>query len=133
MTLSAYLAESTGDDKFKEKALLTANCIKSHIIDAETNLVKDCIINGLTCETESSTLSCHLTGMFLRGLAILATITDDTTWTTLLLEVAKASMQYPDWHDNGILIAGIEGEASENNDQKCLRGCHSCAVDLCHG
>ncbi|KAG8952999.1 hypothetical protein FRC03_011962 [Tulasnella sp. 419] len=124
MTLSSYLAECTGDQKYLDTALLTANCIKSWMIDFTTSLTKDCLIDALAAkERDGAVLSCHLTGLTIEGFIVLACATRDDGWRSLAIEMARSAMLYGEWHTlDGILNVCSDRAASDDTNVRTLKG-----------
>lgn len=82
-SLSAYLAEATGDSKYTTAAILSANWIKNHRYQTSTQLVLDSI-NAVDCSVSADDFTfTYNSGKFVEGLAVLATVTKDQQWTTL--------------------------------------------------
>ncbi|KAG8917011.1 hypothetical protein FRC02_003416 [Tulasnella sp. 418] len=124
MTLSSYLAECTGDRKYLEIALLTANCIKTWMVDVTTSLVKDCLIDALSAkERDGSILSSHLTGLAIEGFTILSCVTRDDGWRSLAIDMARSAMLYGTWHtSDGILNICSDRAASDDTNVRTLKG-----------
>ncbi|KAJ7114051.1 hypothetical protein C8R44DRAFT_881601 [Mycena epipterygia] len=91
ITLSAFLFEYTGDSKYMAAAILSANWIKAHNINADM-LVLDGV-SAFDCSTSPTTWlfthnSCKYYSLesdskYIEGLSVLATVTGDAQWTTL--------------------------------------------------
>ncbi|KAG8913235.1 hypothetical protein FRC02_005578 [Tulasnella sp. 418] len=124
MTLSCYLAECTGVMKYKDTAVLSANCVTKWMLDSATMLIKHCQIDAKTAEEASGAiLSSHLTGIAIEGFTVLSRVTGDESWGTLAIDMAVAAMKYEGWHDsNGILTVGCDEDASTNTDVKAFKG-----------
>ncbi|KAG8944546.1 hypothetical protein FRC03_002048 [Tulasnella sp. 419] len=124
MTLSSYLAESSGDKKYLETALLTANCIKRWMIDSTTTLIKDCLVDASSAqERDGSVLSCHLTGLAIEGFAVLACVARDDEWRSLTIDIARSAMRHDEWHSSaGILTLCSNTAASDDTNVRTLRG-----------
>ena len=81
-SLSAYLAEVTGDSSYTTAALLSANWIKNVNINSN-DIVLDGL-SGATCSrSPSNWLFTYNSGKYIEGLSILASITKDSSWTNL--------------------------------------------------
>ncbi|KAG8913933.1 hypothetical protein FRC02_005241 [Tulasnella sp. 418] len=124
MTLSSYLAECTGQAKFKDVAILSANCIKRWMIDPATKLIKECFIDVLKVkEREGAVLSCHLTGMAIEGFHVLAVVSGDESWKSLANDIAVAAMRHNEWHTpDGILNVGSNEDVSKSTDNNMFKG-----------
>ncbi|KAG8937508.1 hypothetical protein FRC03_008077 [Tulasnella sp. 419] len=84
MTFASYMAESGGSDEYRELAVVSAKFVKDRLLDPNTKLVKDCLINVTTLAEESGVaLSCYLTGLAIEGFSILGFATGDQSWTSL--------------------------------------------------
>ncbi|KAG8941394.1 hypothetical protein FRC03_004567 [Tulasnella sp. 419] len=124
MTLSSYLAEMTGERKYTDIATLGANCIKTWMMDSTTRLIKDCLIDAQTAQERSGAeLSCHLTGVVIEGLTVLASVSGEDSWRMLAIEIARAAMCYEPWHSSdGILTLSKDRATSENTNNKTFKG-----------
>ncbi|KAJ7131248.1 hypothetical protein C8R44DRAFT_563228, partial [Mycena epipterygia] len=79
--LSALLADATSDSMYLQAAVESADFIHSHLYGIE-NIVENYIsasnVNNNECNVTSSTTPTN-TGLMIEGLAILASITNDTS------------------------------------------------------
>ncbi|KAG8925160.1 hypothetical protein FRC02_009883 [Tulasnella sp. 418] len=106
MCLSAHLSKCTGEANYMDTAVLSANCIKAHMMDPDSFVVKDSTVDAWNGKiTISGTPSRFLTGVFLEGLSILASASGDKTWRQLSLRVANASMKMRQWHKRGWILS----------------------------
>jgi predicted alpha-1,6-mannanase (GH76 family) len=81
--LSAYLAEATGDSKYTQAAILSANWIKNHRYSTATHIVLDSI-NAVDCGASADDFTfTYNSGKFVEGLAVLKDVTKDAQWTDL--------------------------------------------------
>ncbi|KDN48784.1 hypothetical protein RSAG8_02771, partial [Rhizoctonia solani AG-8 WAC10335] len=133
MTLSAYLAEATGDSKYTNAAILSANWIRNHRYQTSTKIVLDSI-NAADCSTSADDFTFtynsgkFVEGLavlkdFVEGLAVLKDVTKDAQWTNLL--VSEHHWQGSD----GIITEGQDGDLNTNNDGRgfkaiFIRGLH---------
>ena len=79
---SALLAEITGDSKYTKAAILSAQWIKAHNINAN-GIVLDSV-NGHDCSrSPSNWLFTYNSGKFIEGLSVLATVAKDPQWNSL--------------------------------------------------
>ncbi|KAF8604641.1 endo-1,6-alpha-mannosidase [Ceratobasidium sp. AG-I] len=130
MTLSAYLAEATGDSKYTAAAILSANWIKNHRYQTSTHLVLDSL-NAVDCSTSADSFTfTYNSGKFVEGLAVLADVTKDQQWTTLMTETVAAAVKSTKWQgSDGIITEGQDGDLNTNNDGRIfkavfIRGLH---------
>lgn len=80
--MSAFLAEITGDSKYTNAAILSANWIKNVNLNSD-DIVLD-TVNGHDCTRSSSTwLFTYNSGKFIEGLSVLGAVTGDSQWTSL--------------------------------------------------
>ncbi|KAG8948083.1 hypothetical protein FRC03_000843 [Tulasnella sp. 419] len=128
MSLSAHLAQCTGEEHYKDNAVLTANCVKNYMIDPETSVVKDCTVDAWNGKVATmGTPSVFLTGVFLEALSILASIDTDNTWQKLAFKTASASMRVQKWHGSGWVLfptanrSGLD-EGVGNSKGSLIRG-----------
>ncbi|KAG8939809.1 hypothetical protein FRC03_006011 [Tulasnella sp. 419] len=124
MALSSYLAELTRQSRFLEVAIQCANCIKVWMLDPTTSLIKDCSIDvQVGQELSGAALSCHLTGFTIEGLSVLGSVTGNQEWNNLAIDISRAAMKHREWHSNdGVIIVGTDGTASENTNIKAMKG-----------
>ncbi|KAG8941393.1 hypothetical protein FRC03_004568, partial [Tulasnella sp. 419] len=84
MTLSGYLAECSGESKYTEAAVSTANFVKTWMLDPETYLIKERMLYISDAkEASEAVLSCHLTGLTIEGLTVLASVTGNNEWNKM--------------------------------------------------
>ncbi|KAJ7114063.1 endo-1,6-alpha-mannosidase [Mycena epipterygia] len=114
ITLSSFLAEYTGDSKYTAAAILSANWIKAHNINAN-DLVLD-TVNAFDCSTSPSTwLFTYNSGKYIEGLNVLAAVTGDAQWTTLMINILNAAVKTTVWQgSDGIITEGVS--TTSNND-----------------
>ncbi|THU88074.1 endo-1,6-alpha-mannosidase [Dendrothele bispora CBS 962.96] len=112
--LSAFLAEITGDSKYTDAAVLSAQWMKNHNINTN-NLVLD-TVNGHDCSrSPASWLFTYNNGKFLEGLSVLKDVTRDDSWRSLMVNIAAASMKSAPWQgSDGIITEGASPDS--NND-----------------
>ncbi|KAG8943972.1 hypothetical protein FRC03_002221 [Tulasnella sp. 419] len=124
MAFASYMAESGGSDEYRELAVVSAKFVEDRVLDPNTNLVKDCLINVTSLAEESgAALSCYLTGLTIEAFSVLGSATGDQSWTSLAIDIATAAMHYDDWHKpNGILNVGLEGIMLKSADARALKG-----------
>ncbi|KAG8941115.1 hypothetical protein FRC03_004848 [Tulasnella sp. 419] len=124
MTLSSYLAECSGEAKYKEAATAAANFLRTWALDPETSLIKDRRIYSFNAQdVDGAALSCHLTGLAIEGFVVLASVTGNSEWSDFAIEISIAAMRYEGWHSSdGILVVGADGDPSENTPIKTMKG-----------
>ncbi|KAF8159936.1 endo-1,6-alpha-mannosidase [Crassisporium funariophilum] len=114
VTISAFLAEITKDSKYTNAAILSANWIKSHNINAN-NVVLD-TVNGHDCSRSPDTwLFTYNSGKYIEGLSVLSTVTGNSQWNTLMVNILAAAVKSSAWQgSDGIITEG--SSPSANND-----------------
>ncbi|KNZ72534.1 Mannan endo-1,6-alpha-mannosidase DCW1 [Termitomyces sp. J132] len=114
MTLSATLAEITKDVKYTNAAIASANWIKSLNINGN-NIVLD-TINGHDCTRSASDwLFTYNSGKFIEGLSVLADVTGDSQWRTLMINIVAAAVKSGAWQgSDGIITEGVS--TTSDND-----------------
>ncbi|KAG8919064.1 hypothetical protein FRC02_001956, partial [Tulasnella sp. 418] len=125
LTLSAHLAEKTKLDKYKESACSAVESIKSITLDPTTMLVKhgDLYVSTSSTQVQSFEPSCHMTGLLIEGLSVLASVTEDESLINLMIHVATSAINAPQWHgSDGILKVGSDGDVSTYNDDHAFKG-----------
>ncbi|KAJ4482521.1 endo-1,6-alpha-mannosidase [Lentinula aciculospora] len=114
MTLSAFLAETTGDATYTNAAILSAQWSQNLQINAD-GIVLD-TVDGADCTRSPATwLFTYNSGKYLEGLSILKDVTADSAWTSLMTDIAAAAIKSSVWEgSNGIITEGSSPTA--NND-----------------
>ncbi|KAJ6465191.1 endo-1,6-alpha-mannosidase [Mycena vitilis] len=112
--VSAFLAEYTNDAKYSAAAILSANWIKAHNINAN-DLVLD-TVNAFDCSTSPATwLFTYNSGKYIEGLSVLGAVTGDAQWSTLMINILNAAVKTTAWEgSDGIISEGASTTA--NND-----------------
>ncbi|KDR70931.1 hypothetical protein GALMADRAFT_1346548 [Galerina marginata CBS 339.88] len=106
--LSAYLAELTGDLKYKDAAIIGAAWIKNHNIDSE-NIVLNSESAADCTRSPASWIYSYNAGKFIEGLSVLTDVTKDDAWYQLMLSVIAASVKNSAWQEsNGIINQGSD-------------------------
>lgn len=81
-SLSAYLAEVTGNPSYTAAALLSANWIKN--VNLNSNDIVLDSVSGADCSRSASNwLFTYNSGKYIEGLSVLASITKDSSWMNL--------------------------------------------------
>ncbi|KAJ3732041.1 endo-1,6-alpha-mannosidase [Lentinula guzmanii] len=113
-TLSAFLAETTGDATYTNAAILSAQWIQNLQINTD-GIVLD-TVDGADCtRSPASWLFTYNTGKYLEGLSVLKDVTGNSAWTTLMTDIAAAAIKSSVWEgSNGIITEGASPTA--NND-----------------
>ncbi|KAJ6465208.1 endo-1,6-alpha-mannosidase [Mycena vitilis] len=114
ITVSAFLAEYTKDAKYTNAAILSANWIKAHNINAN-HLVLD-TVNAFDCSTSPATwLFTYNSGKYIEGLSVLAAVTGDAQWSTLMINTLNSAVKTTAWEgSDGIITEGAS--TTSNND-----------------
>ncbi|KAK0201615.1 hypothetical protein DFS33DRAFT_1348775 [Desarmillaria ectypa] len=117
--VSALLAEATGNETYLNAAIESATFIHSHLYNVQS-VVQDSISarKNDSCAVGSGT-NPYNSGLFIEGLAILASISGNVTTQTLLRETVAAAVANSAWQgDDGIIANGN----SKTGDLLMLRG-----------
>ncbi|KAF9461512.1 endo-1,6-alpha-mannosidase [Collybia nuda] len=111
--LSAYLAEITKDAKYTNAAILSANWLRSHNLNG--NIVLD-TVNAHDCSrSPANWLFTYNSGKFVEGLSVLADVTGDSQWRTLMVNIVATAVKFSAWQgSDGIITEGVS--TSSNND-----------------
>lgn len=119
-SLSAFLAEITGDSKYTNAAITSANWMKAHNLNSN-NLALD-TVNAHDCSTSpASELFTYNSGKFVEGLSVLAAVTGDSQWSTLALNIVNSAVKTTVWQgSDGIITEGSDNSA--NNDVIGFKG-----------
>ncbi|KAJ7147675.1 endo-1,6-alpha-mannosidase [Mycena crocata] len=114
ITVSAFLAEITKNSTYTSAAILSANWIKAHNINAN-NLVLD-TVNAFDCSTSPANwLFTYNSGKYIEGLSVLGAVTGDAQWTTLSINILAAAVKNNVWQgSDGIITEGVS--TTSNND-----------------
>ncbi|KIM88275.1 hypothetical protein PILCRDRAFT_252777 [Piloderma croceum F 1598] len=127
IALSAFLAEIEKNSTYTNAAIASANWIKTHNLNSDY-LVLD-TVNARNCTTSPSTeLFTYNGGKFVEGLSVLATVTGDSQWSDLALNITNAAVKTSVWGgSDGIITEG--SETTENSDEvgfkaAFIRGLH---------
>ncbi|KAH7928605.1 Six-hairpin glycosidase, partial [Leucogyrophana mollusca] len=113
-TLSAFLASATGNSTYTNAAIASSNWIKT------TNMNSDYLaldtVDAQDCTRSPSTeLFTYNSGKYLEGLSVLADVTGDSSWSSLMLNVVAASVKATAWEgSDGVITEGAD--VSEDND-----------------
>lgn len=118
--LSAFLAQITGDTKYKEAAILSATWMKNLQVNAN-NIVLDSV-NGHDCSRSPDTwLFTYNSGKYIEGLSILSAVTGDSSWTDLMITILAAAVKSSAWQgSDGIITEGASPDS--NNDGVGFKG-----------
>ncbi|PBK61086.1 hypothetical protein ARMSODRAFT_1025986 [Armillaria solidipes] len=104
LVLSALLAEATSNQTYLDAAIESANFIQSHLFDP-SNIVLNSVSSksNESCSVNSTVFS-YNSGIFIEGLAILASITRNTSTEALLRSTVVAATTDTLWQDlDGII------------------------------
>ncbi|KAG0696120.1 endo-1,6-alpha-mannosidase [Suillus ampliporus] len=114
IALSAYLASTTRNDTYTDAAILSANFIKTTNMNSG-NLVLDTVDAEDCTRSSPSWLFTYNSGKYIEGLSILASVTGDYSWTSLMLDIVAAATKAPAWEgSDGIITEGAD--VTEDND-----------------
>ncbi|KAL1742763.1 glycoside hydrolase family 76 protein [Schizophyllum fasciatum] len=114
LTLSAYLAEATGDGKYKDAALRSANWIKT-LNMRDDYVVLDSVHTQDCTRSPADWLFTYNTGKYIEGLNVLADVTGDASWKSLAAYATNAAVKTSAWQgSNGIITEGAS--PAQNND-----------------
>ncbi|KAG6841184.1 hypothetical protein C0991_000981 [Blastosporella zonata] len=118
-SVSANLADITKDSKYTNAAIASANWIKAHNLN--NGIVLD-TVNGHDCSRSPSTwLFTYNTGKYIEGLSVLADVTGDSQWRTLMVNTVAASVKSSAWEgSDGIITEGAS--TTSNNDGVGFKG-----------
>ncbi|TRM68594.1 glycoside hydrolase family 76 protein [Schizophyllum amplum] len=113
-TLSAFLGEATGESRFIDAAIRSANWIKNVNMNSDY-LVLDTVHATDCTRSPDNWLFTYNSGKYLEGLNVLADVTGDDAWKSLAVNVANAAMKTSAWQgSNGVITEGAS--PNENND-----------------
>ncbi|RDB23898.1 hypothetical protein Hypma_008896 [Hypsizygus marmoreus] len=113
ITVSAFLAEITKDARYKNAAILSANWVKAHNLNG--NIVLDSV-NAHDCSRSPSTwLFTYNSGKYIEGLSVLADVTGDSQWRTMMVNILATAVKFSAWQgSDGIITEG--SSTTSNND-----------------
>ncbi|KAJ3875406.1 glycosyl hydrolase family 76-domain-containing protein [Lentinula edodes] len=113
-TLSAYLAETTGDSTYTAAATLSAQWIQNLQISS-SGIVLDGV-SGADCTcTAASWLFTYNSGKYIEGLSVLKDVTGAAIWKSLMTNITAAAVKSPVWQgSNGIITEGAS-KTSDND------------------
>jgi hypothetical protein len=89
LTLSAFLAEATGDSKYTNAAILSAQWIQSLQINSQ-GIVLDTVSGHDCSRSPSNWLFTYNSGKFIEGLSVLAHVTGNASWNQLYVALSPA-------------------------------------------
>jgi len=113
VTLSAFLAEITRDEKYKNAAILSADWIKAH--NVKNNVVLDTVYAHDCSRSPSSWIFTYNSGKFIEGLSVLADVTGDFQWRNLMVGILATAVKSSTWQgSDGIITEGSDN--SKNDD-----------------
>ncbi|PBK59043.1 endo-1,6-alpha-mannosidase [Armillaria solidipes] len=114
ITLSAFLADITGDSKYTNAAIQSARWMQALQINSNGIILDS--LNGHDCSRSPATwLFTYNSGKFIEGLSVLANVTNDVTWSNLLVNVVASAVKSSAWQgSDGIITEGAS--PSSNND-----------------
>ncbi|EKM82207.1 hypothetical protein AGABI1DRAFT_119129 [Agaricus bisporus var. burnettii JB137-S8] len=111
---SALLAEITGDRKYTDAAILSAQWIRNHNINSN-RIVLDTVDARDCSRSPASWLFTYNSGKYIEGLSVLADVTGDSQWRSLMITTVAAAVKNAPWQgSDGIITEGVS--TSSNND-----------------
>ncbi|KAK0444713.1 endo-1,6-alpha-mannosidase [Armillaria borealis] len=112
--LSAFLADTTGDSKYTNAAIQSARWMQALQINSNGIILDS--LSGHDCSRSPATwLFTYNSGKFIEGLSVLANVTNDDTWSNLLVNVVASAVKSSAWQgSDGIITEGAS--PSSNND-----------------
>lgn len=115
-TLSAYLAEATGDQKYIDAAKAAYGFITTNLFKTDPNIPTD----GMSlsdCKANNWIFS-YDTGKFIEGAVVLSQVAKDDTYKKQALRtVVDALTKVDNWQDKeGHITEGQDGDASKGGD-----------------
>ncbi|OAX42321.1 endo-1,6-alpha-mannosidase [Rhizopogon vinicolor AM-OR11-026] len=114
VALSAYLASATGNITYNNAAILSANFIKTTNMNSG-GLVLDSIDAQDCTRSPSDWLFTYNSGKYIEGLSVLASVTGNSSWTSLLVDIVAVATKATAWEgSNGIITEGAD--ITEDND-----------------
>ncbi|KAF9499350.1 endo-1,6-alpha-mannosidase [Pleurotus eryngii] len=123
----SFLAEITGDQKYTNAAIQSANWMRSLNINSK-NLALD-TVNAHDCSrSPDGWIFTYNSGKLIEGLGVLSHVTGDNQWDTLMANVLIASTKGAPWQgSNGVITEG--SSPNSNNDgvsfkSVLIRGLH---------
>jgi hypothetical protein len=123
----------TANSTYTAAAIASANWIKAQNINSDY-LVLD-TVNAHDCTTSPSTwLFTYNSGKYVEGLSVLATVTGDSQWSDLAVNIINAAVKSSVWEgSDGIITEG--SDTTRNNDGVGFKGAfyHRLFLSQCDG
>ncbi|OJA11364.1 hypothetical protein AZE42_05158 [Rhizopogon vesiculosus] len=114
VNLSAYLTSATGNITYNNAAILSANFIKTSNMNSG-GLILDSIDAQDCTRSPSDWLFTYNSGKYIEGLSVLASVTGNSSWTSLLVDIVAVATKATAWEgSNGIITEGAD--ITEDND-----------------
>ncbi|EJD46826.1 Six-hairpin glycosidase [Auricularia subglabra TFB-10046 SS5] len=115
-TLSAYLAEATGEQKYKTAAINAYSFITTHLFKADPNIPTDSM-NINTC-VPNNWIFTYNTGKFVEGAVVLSKVTGDNKYRDQALKtIVDAVTRVSNWQDKqGLITEGQDGDPTKGGD-----------------
>ncbi|KZV90632.1 Six-hairpin glycosidase [Exidia glandulosa HHB12029] len=115
-TLSAYLAEATGDQKYTDAAKAAYGYITTQLMQDNPNIPTDTLVLS-DCGTNNWIFT-YNTGKFVEGAIVLTQVTKDETYREQALKtIVDAVKNTKNWQDDsGHITEGQDGDPSQGND-----------------
>ncbi|EPS95139.1 hypothetical protein FOMPIDRAFT_1025928 [Fomitopsis schrenkii] len=116
LTLSAFLAEVTGDHPtYQTPAISAATWIQNVNLNSD-NIVLDSVSAHDCSRSSASWLFTYNTGKFVEGLSVLAKVSNDSQWQSLLTNVVAAGLKNSPWQGSDGIITEAAGDTSNNDN-----------------
>lgn len=130
-TLSAYLAEATGDAKYTAAAQAAYGFVTTHLMQAEPNIPID-TLKMADCGTNDWIFT-YNTGKFVEGAVVLSHVTGDDAYKNQALKtIVDAVTKTPNWQDEqGHITEGQGGDPTTGGTNRQFKSARSCCVCMC--
>ncbi|KAI0727610.1 endo-1,6-alpha-mannosidase [Fomitopsis betulina] len=115
LTLSAFLAEVTGDlPTYQTPAINAATWIQTVNLNSD-----DIVLDGISAHdctrSSASWLFTYNTGKFVEGLSVLADVSGDAQWKSLMSNVVAAGTKKSPWQGSDGIITEAADDTSNND------------------
>ncbi|KAK7030968.1 hypothetical protein VNI00_013916 [Paramarasmius palmivorus] len=120
LLVSALLAESTKDDKYRDAAMKTESFYFNLLRNARGDLLDG--VHGDLCSNSDASHPSN-EGLMMEGLAVLASVTQNETIAEHFFDVLERTILNSNWHSaNGIINADTAQASAEHVGQYIVRG-----------
>ncbi|CAK5283627.1 unnamed protein product [Mycena citricolor] len=114
VTLSAFLAEATGNSMYTNAAVQSATWIKTQMINSN-----QLVLDGMSardCSRSPNWIFTYNTGKYIEGLSVLGAVTKDSTWTNLMINLLNSAVKTNAWQgSNGVITEGANPSSDNDN------------------